>query len=120
MPYYEFLHKPSGAVREEFFDMEDAPKLGSTLRRDGRTWTRIMSKVQLAPIWSRTFIAHSQEPGDPDAPHHVGPERLPAFTSQKECDEFAAKKGLVYRDERIGRLRGKKLASTVDRKKSKR
>lgn len=116
MPMYEYVHKPTGDRIEEFHSMEDAPPLGSTIRRDGRTWVRVMSVPQLAPIWNRRFIAHSQAPGDPDAPHHVGPERLPAFTSQRECDEFAAKKGLVYRDERIGRLKGKPLPRKRSRK----
>ncbi len=110
MPMYEFEHKPSGERAEFFFDMEDAPAFGGKVRRDGKTWTRVFgSGPQLSPVWSREFVAHSQEPGDPDAPHHWGPERLPAFRSQKECDEYAAKKGLVYRDERIGRLKGKKM-----------
>jgi hypothetical protein len=110
MPMYEFEHKPSGERREFFYDMADAPEFGGKVRRDGKTWTRIFGQgPQLGPVWSRRFVAHSQEPGDPDAPHHVGPERIPAFTTQKEVDEYAAKKGLEYRDGRLGALKGKKM-----------
>lgn len=120
MPMYEFEHKPSGERAEFFYSMEECPGYGDKVRRKGKLWTRIVgTPPQLAPIWNRTFVAHSQEPGDPDAPHHVGPERIPAFTSQKEVDEYAAKKGLEYRDGRLGSVKGKKMPTKKGAAKAK-
>ncbi len=109
MPMYEFEHKPSGERREFFYEMAEAPGYGDKVRRQGKLWTRIVgTPPQLGPVWNRRFVAHSQEPWDPDAPHY-DQNGIPAFTSQKEADDYAAKKGLEYRDGRLGSIKGKKL-----------
>lgn len=47
MPQYSFTSKSTGETREFFYRMADAPPLDSEVERDGDTWVRIVSPLQV-------------------------------------------------------------------------
>ncbi len=52
MPRYEFQLQGGREVIEEYFPAADAPELGSTIVRDGKTFVRILSHAPMAqPVW---------------------------------------------------------------------
>ena len=95
MPLYEFIDEKTGDGIELVYGMADAPKIGSKVRKYGRSWTRVASQTSKAKVWSRAFAAKSIELNHPDAPR-VNSAGEAVFQSQREVDEFCARTGMVY------------------------
>ena len=90
MPRYEF-QPPTGKIVEMFYNMDDAPSIGTTVEVGGITFTRVAEKVQVSAQQDLHFVSRSLCRNDPDAPR-VNEQGQPCFQSQKEVREFTAKK----------------------------
>lgn len=47
MPVYHFENKRTGDIGEFFYPMSECPPLDSEVERDGETWVRIVSPLQI-------------------------------------------------------------------------
>lgn len=95
-PIYTFS-TPSGAKRELFFSMDDAPSIGETVEVGGIELVRQVDKVQICAHQDTHFVSHSLTRNHPDAPR-VDKNGKPCFQSKKEVDEFVSKQegGIVW------------------------
>ena len=88
-PIYTFA-TPSGATRELFFTMDEAPSIGEKVEVAGIELVRQVDKVQICAQQDTHFTSTSLARSHPDAPR-VDKDGKPCFQSKKEVDEFVAK-----------------------------
>ena len=89
MPVYTF--KSEGGKRTElFFNMSDAPTIGSTIEVGGVKLTRQVDRVQVDCRQEVRFAANQLPRNHPDAPA-CDAQGKPVFASKKQVDEFVAK-----------------------------
>tara|TARA_R100000808_G_scaffold573_1_gene2939 strand:+ start:6619 stop:6912 length:294 start_codon:yes stop_codon:yes gene_type:complete len=89
MPVYTFKTE-SGQTRELFFNMSEAPTIGSTIEFGGVALTRQVDPVQVDCRQEVRFTSHGLPRNHPDAPA-CNAQGKPVFASKKQVDEFVAK-----------------------------
>lgn len=88
MPIYVF-ESPEGSTLEEYFPAHDAPKIGTTITREGKEWTRVPAVGSVMGRREVHFTSQQIRPYHPMAPRHDA-EGLAQFHSRKEVAEFEA------------------------------
>jgi len=89
VPVYTFKAE-SGKKTELFFNMSDAPTIGSTIEVGGVKLTRLVDPVQVDCRQEVRFTSNGLPRNHPDAPAHDA-QGKPVFASKKQVDEFVAK-----------------------------
>ena len=89
MPVYTF-EKESGETTELFFNMDDAPRIGTTIEIAGIKLTRLVDPIQVDCRQDVHFTAHQISRWHPDAPA-LNERGQPVFSSKRQVDEFVAK-----------------------------
>jgi len=86
---YEFVAR-DGSVIEEFAHMSKPPRVGSKRRRNGKTYTRVLSVGGGVKCVDYAHEAVCFPKGMPNAPHY-SKDGYPEFHTQREIANFAAR-----------------------------
>jgi hypothetical protein len=90
MPIYEFKLVGGEEVIEKYFRVVEAPNLGATILTDGKLYRRIISSGVQADVKEFAHVSHSLPKHCKGAPAYDQAGR-PAFSSQRQVQEFAAR-----------------------------
>lgn len=87
MPMYPFTCDETGETIDIFAEMREAPPIGATIEREGRTFRRIPTLPMEPVIPEYRFKSVQVEPWHPAAPYH-DEEGQACFTKKEEVREF--------------------------------
>lgn len=100
MQLYVFEDVKTGEIVEELLDLEDAPRIGETMRLNGRRLRRLPTVPQALVEPDYRHIAWQLRANEPGAPRYgkkgTPEEGQPIFHSKKEILEFQAKNADFY------------------------
>lgn len=99
MPLYEFIRE-DGTKTDRYYDMGDAPLIGTQIEFDGHVWTRLPPTLGAVQTKSFEFRSLQERRWDPDAPDHVPRGQkfagAPVFKNRTQMEDFRAKKAHKY------------------------
>lgn len=92
---YEFEDVETGERREFAYRIGRAPKIGRTMRREGRKWRRLPPSMGNPRVENIRFTSHWFSPWTKGAKSYT-PDGLPQFTSLAQCRDMAKRYGYQY------------------------
>jgi len=93
MALYTFTCKDDGSEIDLVYSMSDAPEFGTKIRRDGKTYERLIQSLRTATVGAAPaycFKSVQVEDFHPAAPHHDA-EGNACFDNKQQVREFVAK-----------------------------
>ena len=95
MPMYEFQVVGGAETIERYFPAAECPELGSTLRVGEKVYRRILSRSPEVRVKNFAHVVRNLPMNCKGAPAYDKQGR-PAFSSQKQVEEFAKRNGMHW------------------------